>query len=663
MGETLTHNLIRSHLAEGAMHPGEEIAIRMNQALLQDATGTLAWLEFEQMGQDRVAIRQATQYVDHNILQTGYENADDHRFLRSVCQRYGALFSGPGNGISHWAHMERFDMPGETMLGCDSHTPHAGACGMLAIGAGGFEVASVMAGEPYRLTMPEVVNVKLTGKFKPWVSAKDVILELLHRFDVKWGKNKVLEYTGPGLKELTVPSRGTIANMGTELGATASVFPADGMTKQFLTAQGATASVFPADGMTKQFLTAQARGKDFKPLAADNAAEYDDTVDIDLGTIEPLIACPSSPDNVKAVSEVAGTEVAQVAVGSSVNSSFRDLSLVAHALDGKHVAAGISMAVSPGSRQTLLLMLISGLMTKLIKAGVRELEVACGPCIGMGFAPPTKGPSVRTFNRNFEGRSGTADDLVYLCSPETAAATAVRGVITDPRELGKFPAVKEPAKYPVDASGFEWPPKDRASVQVIRGPNIAPLPVAAPPKDTIEGEVLIRLDDNISTDHIMPAGAKILPLRSNIPAIAEHVFEYVDPTFPDRTKKAGGGFIVAGDNYGQGSSREHAAVAPMFLGVHLVLAKGFARIHMDNLVNSGIPPVTFVDPKAYEGIQQGDRLRIANLLAAIRGRGDATVENLTRGTKTSVRVELRPYQREVLLAGGGIRYAQSRRRA
>jgi len=643
MGETLTHKLIRSHLAEGVMHPGEEIAIRMNQALLQDATGTLAWLEFEQMGQDSVAIRQATQYVDHNILQTGYENADDHRFLRSVCQRYGALFSGPGNGISHWAHMERFDMPGETMLGCDSHTPHAGACGMLAIGAGGFEVASAMAGEPYRLTMPEVVNVKLTGKFKRWVSAKDVILELLHRFDVKWGKNKVLEYTGPALKELTVPSRGTIANMGTELGA--------------------TASVFPADGMTKQFLTAQARGKDFKPLAADRTAKYDDTVDIDLGTIEPLIACPSSPDNVKAVSEVAGTEVAQVAVGSSVNSSFRDLSLVAHALDGKHVAPGISMAVSPGSRQTLLLMLMSGLMTKLIKAGVRELEVACGPCIGMGFAPPTRGPSVRTFNRNFEGRSGTADDLVYLCSPETAAATAVRGVITDPRELGKFPTVREPTKYPVDTSGFEWPPKERTSVKIIRGPNIAPLPVAARPKDTLQGEVLIRLGDNISTDHIMPAGAKVLPLRSNIPAIAEHVFEYVDPTFPERAKKAGGGFIVAGDNYGQGSSREHAAVAPMFLGVHLVLAKGFARIHMDNLVNSGIPPVTFADPKGYDEIQQGDRLRITNLLAAIRGRGDATVENLTRGTKVSVRVELRPYQREVLLAGGGIRYAQTRRRA
>src|SRR5437667_8937978 len=643
MGETLTHKLIRSQLADGAMNPDDEIALRMDQALLQDATGTLAWLECEQMRQDAVAIRQATQDVDHNILQTGYVNADDHRFLRSVCHRYGALYSGPGNGISHWAHMEAFDIPGETMVGCDSHTPHAGACGMLAIGAGGFEVANAMAGEPYRITMPSVVNVRLTGTFKPWVSAKDVILELLRRFDVKWALNKVLEYTGPGLKELTVQSRGTIANMGTELGA--------------------TASVFPSDDLTKTFLAGQERAKDFKALAPDPDAKDDETVDIDLRSLEPLIACPTSPDNVKAVREVAGVEVAQVAVGSSVNSSFRDLSVVANALDGKKVAAGISMAVSPGSRQTLLLMLTSGLMTKLIKAGVRELEVACGPCIGMGFAPPTKGPSVRTFNRNFEGRSGTADDLVYLCSPETAAATGVRGVITDPRELGKFPIVKEPTKYPLDTSGFERPPKDRASVQIIRGPNIAPLPVAAPPKDAVEGEVLIRLGDNVSTDHIMPAGAKFLPLRSNIPAIAEHVFEYVDPTFAERAKKAGGGFIVAGDNYGQGSSREHAAVAPMFLGGALVLAKAFARIHMDHLVNSGISPGTFADPKAYDEIQQGDRLRITNLLAAIRARGDAAVQNLTRRTRTSVRVELRPYQREVLLAGGGIRYAQSRRRA
>ena len=638
MGESLARKLIRNHLVSGKMDPGEEIALRMDQALLQDATGTLAWLEFEQMGRDAVAIRQATQYVDHNILQTGFENADDHRFLRSVCQRYGALFSGPGNGISHWAHMEAFDVPGETMLGCDSHTPHAGACGMLAIGAGGFEVANAMAGEPYRITMPSVVNVRLTGKFKPWVSAKDVILELLRRFDVKWALNKILEYTGPGLKELTVPSRGTIANMGTELGA--------------------TASVFPSDELTKTFLAGQERAKDFKALAADPDAKYDETVDIDLESLEPLIACPSSPDNVKAVREVAGVEVAQVAVGSSVNSSFRDLSVVANALDGKKVAAGVSMAVSPGSRQTLLLMLTSGLMTKLIKAGVRELEVACGPCIGMGFAPPTRGPSVRTFNRNFEGRSGTPDDLVYLCSPETAAATAIGGKIADPRDLGKLPTLEEPAKYPVDTSGFERPPKDRASVKVIRGPNIAPLPVANPPKDVIEGEVLIRLGDNISTDHIMPAGAKILPLRSNIPAIAEHVFEYVDSTFPARAKKAGGGFIVAGDNYGQGSSREHAAVAPMFLGVYLVLAKSFARIHLDNLVNSGIPPVTFGNPTEYDAIQQGDRLRVTNMLAAIRGRSDATAEDLTRGTRVGLRLNLRPYQREVLLAGGGIRYAQ-----
>src|SRR3989454_1826791 len=613
MGETLTHNLIRSHLAEGSMQPGEEIAIRMDQALLQDATGTLAWLEFEQMGQDRVAIRQATQYVDHNILQTGYENADDHRFLRSVCQRYGAHFSGPGNGISHWAHMERFDMPGETMLGCDSHTPHAGACGMLAIGAGGFEVASVMAGEPYRLTMPDVVNVKLTGKFKPWASAKDVNPELLHRIDVKWGKNKVLEYTGPGLKELTVPSRGTIANMGTELGA--------------------TASVFPADGMTKQFLTAQARGKDFKPLAADNAAEYDDTVDIDLGTIEPLIACPSSPDNVKAVSEVAGTEVAQVAVGSSVNSSFRDLSLVAHALDGKHVAAGISMAVSPGSRQTLLLMLISGVMTKLIKAGVRELEVACGPCIGMGFAPPTKGASIRTFNRNFPGRSGTPDDRVYLCSPETAAATALAGQITDPRDLGRRPpSVKELTSYPVDESMYVLPPRSGSTVEVYKGPNIGPVPVpSGGVPDTIEGEVLIKLGDGLSTDHILPGGAEILPLRSNIPAIAEHTFEYVDRGFVARAKEKGGGVIVGGDNYGQGSSREHAAAAPMYLGVRAVIAKSFARMHRDNLVNFGLPPLVFADPGDFEGAEQGDRLRIAGLVEGLQTGSAIEARNITRG--------------------------------
>jgi aconitate hydratase len=623
------------------MAPGEEIAIKIDQALLQDATGTLAWLEFEQMGRDGLLVRQATQYVDHNILQTGFENADDQRFLRSVCRRFGAVYSGAGNGISHWAHMERFDVPGETMLGADSHTPQAGSCGMLAIGAGGLEVASAMAGEPYQLGMPEVVNVRLTGKFRPWVSAKDVILELLRRFDVKWGRGKVLEYTGSGLKELSIPSRGTIANMGAELGATASIFPSDARTKEFFAAQG--------------------RPQDFTPLAPEERAEYDDTVDVDVGTLEPLIACPSSPGNVKPVREVAGLEVAQVAVGSSVNSSFRDLAIVAEALDGKHIAPGLSMAVSPGSRQTLLLMLTTGLTTKLIRAGVRELEVACGPCIGMGFAPPTKGPSVRTFNRNFQGRSGTADDLVYLSSPETAAATALRGQIADPRDLGVPPTLEEPAKYPVDPSGFEWPPRDRSSVEIIRGPNIRPLPVAQPPADTLEGEVLIKLGDDISTDHIMPAGAKVLPLRSNIPAIAEHVFEYVDPGFSARAKASGGGFVVAGENYGQGSSREHAAAAPMYLGVHFVIAKSFARIHRDNLVNFGIPPVVFSDPTAYDRIQQGDQLRISDVLRAIQGTGDAVVDDLTRGLRTGVRVPLRPHQREILAAGGGIRYLLTRR--
>ncbi len=641
MGESQTRKLIRKHLVEGRMVPGEEIAIKMDQALLQDATGTLAWLEFEQMGRDGVVVRQATQYVDHNILQTGFENADDQRFLRSVCRRFGAVYSGAGNGISHWAHMERFDVPGETMLGADSHTPQAGSCAMLAIGAGGLEVASAMAGEPYLLGMPEIVNVRLTGKFRPWVSAKDVILELLRRFDVKWGRGKVLEYTGPGLKELSIPSRGTIANMGAELGATASIFPSDARTKEFFAAQG--------------------RPQDFTPLAPEEHAEYDDAVDVDLGALEPLIACPSSPGNVKPVREVAGLEVAQVAVGSSVNSSYRDLAIVAEALDGKHIPPGLSMAVSPGSRQTKLLMLTSGLTAKLIRAGVRELEVACGPCIGMGFAPPTKGPSVRTFNRNFEGRSGTADDLVYLSSPETAAATALRGQITDPRDLGTLPTLEEPSKYPVDDSGFEWPPRDRSSVEIIRGPNIRPLPVAPPPTDSLEGEVLIKLGDDVSTDHIMPAGAKVLPLRSNIPAIAEHVFEYVDPGFAARAKASGGGFVVAGENYGQGSSREHAAAAPMYLGVHFVIAKSFARIHRDNLVNFGIPPVVFSDPKAYDQIQQGDRLRISDVLRAIQGTGDATVEDLTRGLRTGARVPLRPRQREILAAGGGIRYLLARR--
>ncbi len=643
-GLSLTHKLIKKHLVEGRMVPGEEIAIKMDQALLQDATGTLAWLEFEQMGVVTVRVKQATQYVDHNILQTGFENADDHLFLQGMSARYGAVYSRAGNGISHWAHMERFDAPGHTMLGCDSHTCQAGSTGMLAIGAGGFEVAAVMAGEPYRLRMPQVVRVDLVGELPRWCSAKDVILDLLWRFGEKWGKEKVLEYGGPALKQFTVPERGTIANMGAELGA--------------------TGSVFPSDGMTERFFRAQKRHDAWKPLTPDDDARYDDRVEVDLSELEPLIACPPSPGNVKPVAEVAGTDVTQVAVGSSVNSSFRDLSMVAEILDGQRVYPGLSMAVSPGSRQVLMACLVHGVMTKLIKAGVRELEVACGPCIGMGFAPPTKGASVRTFNRNFPGRSGTPDDRVYLCSPETAAATALKGEITDPRQLGRRPpSVKELATYPIDDSGYLWPPRHRAKVELYRGPNIGLVPIPDDLQDVIEGEVLIKVGDGISTDHILPGGAEVLPLRSNIPAIAEHVFEYVDKTFVQRAKAKGGGLIVGGDNYGQGSSREHAAAAPMYLGVKLVLAKSFARMHRDNLVNFGLPPLVFADARGYDIVAQGDRIRVAGLLEGIRMGTPVIAENLTKDTTFPLAYDLSSRQREILLEGGGIRHLQRQRRA
>ncbi|HEY5539642.1 MAG TPA: aconitate hydratase [Thermoplasmata archaeon] len=641
--QSLSHKIIRKHLVDGRMVPGEEIAIRMDQALLQDATGTLAWLEFEQMGVDKVRVKQATQYVDHNVLQTGFESADDHLFLQGMAARFGAVFSRPGNGISHWSHMERFDIPGQTMLGCDSHTCHAGASGMLAIGAGGFEVAAVMAGEPYRLRMPRVTHVDLTGELPPWCSAKDVILELLRRYGETWGKERVLEYGGPGLQEFGVPERGTIANMGAELGA--------------------TSSVFPSDGMTERFLRGQKRYDDYHSLAADDGAAYDDRVEVDLSALEPLIACPPSPGNVKPVAEVAGAEVTQVAIGSSVNSSYRDLAMVAEILDGHKVHPGLSMAVSPGSRQVLMACLLGGVMTKLVRAGVRELEVACGPCIGMGFAPPTRGASVRTFNRNFPGRSGTPDDKIYLCSPETAAAAALKGKITDPRDLGRAPKVKDLTAYPIDDSGYLWPPRARAKVEVYRGPNIGPVPVPEGISDTIEGEVLVKLGDGISTDHILPGGAEVLPLRSNIPAIAEHTFQYVDRAFVGRAKEKGGGVILGGDNYGQGSSREHAAAAPMFLGVKLVIAKTFARMHRDNLVNFGLPPLVLADPKDYDGIAQGDRIRVTGLIEGLRTGKPVTATNTTRGTFFRVAYDLSSRQREILLEGGGIAYLKKRRAA
>ena len=642
-GMSLTHKLIKKHLVEGRMVPGDEIAIRMDQALLQDATGTLAWLEFEQMGVDKVRVKQATQYVDHNVLQTGFENADDHLFLQGMCGKYGAVFSRPGNGISHWSHIERFDVPGQTMIGCDSHTCQAGATGMLAIGAGGFEVAAVMAAEPYRFRMPQVVRVDLKGELPPWCSAKDVILELLRRHGEKWGKEKVLEYGGPALKQFAVPERGTIANMGAEMGA--------------------TSSVFPSDGMTERFSRGQKRLDDFRPLAADDDAKYDDRVEVDLSELEPLIACPPSPGTVKTVAEVAGTDVTQVAVGSSVNSSYRDLAMVAEILDGHKVHPGLSMAVSPGSRQVLMACLLGGVMTKLIRAGVRELEVACGPCIGMGFAPPTFGASVRTFNRNFAGRSGTADDQVYLSSPETAAATALNGKITDPRTLGRPPKVRELTSYPIDDSGYLWPPRRRAKVEVYRGPNIGTVPVPEKVANVAEGEVLIKLGDGISTDHILPAGAEVLPLRSNIPAIAEYTFKYLDKTFVPRAKAASGGLIVGGENYGQGSSREHAAAAPMHLGVKLVLSKTFARMHRDNLVNFGLPPLVFTDPRGYDGIAQGDRIRVAGLSDGLRTGAPVVAQNLTKGTTFRLTYDLSSRQREILLEGGGIQYLKNRRRA
>ena len=641
MPKSLARKVIEKHLVEGRTVPGEEIALRMDQALLQDATGTLAWLEFEQMGVDAVRVKQATQYVDHNVLQTGFENPDDHLFLQGMAARYGAVYSRAGNGISHWAHMERFDVPGQTMLGCDSHTCQSGSLGMLGIGAGGFEVAAVMAGEPYRLRMPKVVRVDLTGELPDWCSAKDVILEMLRRFGEKWGKEKVVEYGGPGIKQFSVPERGTIANMGAELGA--------------------TGSLFPSDAVTERFLKGQKRAPDYRSLAADDRAEYDDRVEVDLSEVEPLVACPPSPGNVKPVSEVAGTEVTQVAVGSSVNSSFRDLSMVAEILDGKRVHPGLSMAVSPGPRQVLIACLVHGVMTKLIKAGVRELEVACGPCIGMGFAPPTKGASVRTFNRNFSGRSGTADDKVYLCSPETAAATALKGVIADPRDLGRPPTVKELASYPVDDSGYVLPPRNRRDVAVYRGPNIGTVPIPGDLLDTIEGEVLIKVEDGISTDHILPGGAEVLPLRSNIAAIAEFTFAYLDRGFVARAKAKGGGVIVGGDNYGQGSSREHAAAAPMHLGVKLVLAKSFARMHRDNLVNFGLPPLVFRDAKAYDAVAMGDRIRVSGLRDGLSKGNPVTARNLTKGTSFPLTYDLSNRQREILLEGGGIHYLRERR--
>jgi aconitate hydratase len=633
---TLAQKIIAAHLVEGTMEPGREIALRIDQTLTQDATGTMAYLELESMGVDRVKTELSVSYVDHNMLQSDFRNADDHRYLQSVAARYGVIFSRPGNGICHQVHLERFARPGRTLLGADSHTPTAGGMGSLAIGAGGLDVAAAMAGEPFRLQMPRVLGVRLVGQLQPWVSAKDIIIELQRRLTVKGGVGRVLEYFGPGVATLSVPQRATITNMGAELGA--------------------TSSLFPSDERTREFLRAQAREDQWEPLTADEGAQYDEVVEIDLSTLEPQVSCPSSPDNVQPVSALTGVKLAQVCIGSCTNSSLRDLMMVAAILKGRTVHPDVSLTISPGSRQVLTLLARNGALADMVAAGARILEAGCGPCIGMGQAPPTGGVSLRSFNRNFAGRSGTPGDQVYLASPEVCAASALAGHIADPRELGEQPTVEEPDLYFTDDGLIVYPPENPESVEIVRGPNIKPLPEMGPLPDVLEGPVLLKVGDNITTDHIMPAGAQVLPLRSNIPAISEFTFTRVDPQFPARAREAGGGFIVGGVNYGQGSSREHAAIAPRYLGVKAVIVSSFARIHAANLVNFGILPLEFVRPEDEKEVEQGDVLRLEGVRSALTEGRELTLVNVTKGREFAVRHNLSPRQVEVILAGGLLNY-------
>ncbi len=637
VGKSLARKIIDEHLVSGEAKAGSEIALRIDQTLTQDATGTMAYLQFEALGIPRVRTRLSVSYVDHNMLQAGFENADDHHFLQSVASKYGIYFSRPGNGICHQVHLERFSAPGQTLLGSDSHTPTGGGAAMLAIGAGGLDVAMAMAGEPFYLAMPQIVRVSLKGHLQPWVAAKDIILEVLRRLTVKGGVGRVFEYGGEGVATLTVPERATITNMGAELGA--------------------TSSLFPSDERTQEYLRAQKREDVWLPLAADADAEYDDVIEIDLDKLEPLIAQPSSPDSVVPVREIAGTEVGQVAIGSCTNSSYLDLMTVAAAVKGKVVHPDVSAAINPGSRQVYTMIAENGALADLIAAGFRILELSCGPCIGMGQSPATGTASVRTYNRNFPGRSGTANDRVYLCSPQVAAATALNGVITDPRDLGKAPQVTLPAEFKVDDRMIVEP--SERPILIVWGPNIAPVPVAEPMPETIKAPVMLKVGDNITTDHIMPGGAKVLPLRSNIPAMAEHVFEQIDPQFWKRAKKAGSSIIVGGSNYGQGSSREHAALAPMYLGLRVVLAKSFARIHWTNLVNFGILPLVFETESDYDQVEQGDELEIADVRQAIQKGSDVPIRNLTRNSEFTARHTLSPRQVEIMLAGGRLNYVKS----
>jgi aconitate hydratase len=637
MPQNLVQKIIADHLVSGEMKPGKEIAIRIDQTLTQDATGTMSYLQFEAMGIPKVRTDISVSYVDHNMLQTGFENADDHRFLQSIAAKYGIYFSRPGNGICHQVHLERFAIPGKTLLGSDSHTPTCGGLGMISIGAGGLDVAVAMGGGPFYTAMPEVWLVRLLGKRQPWVAAKDIIFEVLRRLTVKGGVGKIIEYGGPGVADLSVPERGTITNMGAELGA--------------------TTSIFPSDKKTREYMKAQSREKDWVELGPDPDATYDGVIDIVLEDLEPMIARPHSPDSVVPVREVAGTPVTQVLVGSCTNSSFVDLQTVASVLKGKTVHPDLSFGVTPGSRQVYTMIARSGALGDLIESGARILESACGPCIGMGQAPASGAVSVRSFNRNFEGRSGTPNAQVFLASPETCAATALNGVITDPRDMGGRITVDVPPKFLIEDNMIVPPAEDPDTVEVVRGPNIRPLPINDPMEEDLGGKVLLKVGDNITTDHIMPAGAKVLPLRSNIPAISEYVFEKVDPNFAMRAKEAGGGIVVGGSNYGQGSSREHAALAPMFLGVRGVITKSFARIHRDNLINFGIVPMVFVDPLDYAEVSEGDELCIENVQEVLNSGAELlTVENRTKGNTFQVRHNLSQRQINILVEGGLLNY-------
>lgn len=641
MGLTLAQKLIKSHLVEGEMIAGEEIGLRIDQTLTQDATGTMAYLEFEAMGVDRVKTEKSVAYIDHNTLQTGFENADDHRYIQTVTKKHGIYFSRPGNGICHQVHLERFGIPGKTLIGSDSHTPTGGGIGMLAMGAGGLDVAVAMGGGTYYIPMPKMTRINLHGYLKPWVSAKDIILEVLRIMSVKGGVGKIIEYGGDGVKTLSVPERATITNMGAELGATTSIFPSDEITLAFLKAQG--------------------REKDWTEILPDADAEYDEVIDIDLCSLVPMAACPHMPDQVKTTDEIGKIKVDQVAIGSCTNSSFVDMMKVAEILKGKTIAPTVSLCIAPGSKQVLNMLALNGALSDMINAGARILESACGPCIGMGQSPNSQGVSLRTFNRNFEGRSGTKDAGIYLVSPEVAAASALTGYLTDPRELGEAPSVTMPEEFIVNDNMIEAPATEAEAmdVEVLRGPNIKPFPKTEALPEELTAKVMLKVGDNITTDHIMPAGAKILPYRSNIPHLSQYCFAVCDEEFPERIKSEGKGFIVGGANYGQGSSREHAALVPLYLGVKAVITKSFARIHVANLVNAGILPFTFKKEEDYDKISQMDELSLPSIRDCIKNNKTVVLKNITKGEEYELdSSHLSTRQREMLLCGGLLDYTR-----